>query len=382
MDVADVDGDGDPDVIVGEYHHNADLELPATLFIFENRGAGANWTRHEVHYGDSHYQSSRAIDIDGDGDFDIVAKGWHHDDVLLYEQLGCDAPQPTRTPSPTLSPSATPGSGATSTPSATPTRTTTPTATPGPSTTPSISNAIYVSAKADGVVSGLNFADEDILQFDTTTGQWALFFDGSDVGLADRNVDAFHLLPDGRLLLSLDAAIPLTGLGRVDDSDVVAFTPTALGQNTAGGFSFYFDGSDVGLSTNAEDVDALALNASGGLLISTVGNASVGGITANDEDLLRFTPTKLGEQTAGSWSLSFDGSTADLTRKSEDIAAVWLGADDEPHLSTVGDFATDGLKGSAADIFTCGYDCAGASLYWSARTRGFSGGIDALHIVP
>jgi hypothetical protein len=46
----------------------------------------------------------------------------------------------------------------------------------------------------------------------------------------------------------------------VDDSDIVCFVPSSLGATTAGAFVFHFDGSDVGLTTDDEDVDAIALS--------------------------------------------------------------------------------------------------------------------------
>ena len=89
LDAADFDGDGDPDVIIGEYNMKSAQERPASLWIFENLGQGDNWAQHLVFDGDSHYQSSQAYDIDGDGDLDILSKGWHHGRVHLYENVTC-----------------------------------------------------------------------------------------------------------------------------------------------------------------------------------------------------------------------------------------------------------------------------------------------------
>ena len=52
-------------------------------------GQGNSWAQHLVYDGDSHYQSSQAHDIDGDGDLDILSKGWHHGRVHLYENMRC-----------------------------------------------------------------------------------------------------------------------------------------------------------------------------------------------------------------------------------------------------------------------------------------------------
>jgi hypothetical protein len=60
------------------------------LYVFENaNGQGTNWNTHTVYTGDEHHDGAQVVDIDGDGDLDIISIGWDHDRVLLYEQLGC-----------------------------------------------------------------------------------------------------------------------------------------------------------------------------------------------------------------------------------------------------------------------------------------------------
>jgi hypothetical protein len=84
LDVVDMDGDGDLDVIVGE--HNLSDPNSAELSIFENvDGGGSIWAKHIVYTGDEHHDGALVVDIDGDGDLDIISIGWGHDDVLLYE---------------------------------------------------------------------------------------------------------------------------------------------------------------------------------------------------------------------------------------------------------------------------------------------------------
>ncbi len=75
----------------------------------------------------------------------------------------------------------------------------------------------------------------------------------------------------------------------------------------------YFDGSDVGLSSAAENVDAFAIRSDGSLLFSTTGQAHVPGVTSAGEDLLLFRPTQLGAQTRGTWQMFFDGSDVGLS---------------------------------------------------------------------
>ncbi len=84
LDVADIDLDGDPDVIAGE--HNLTDPASAKLFVFENLdGMGTSWASHLIHQGDEHHDGAQVIDIDLDGDLDVISIGWGHNQVLLYE---------------------------------------------------------------------------------------------------------------------------------------------------------------------------------------------------------------------------------------------------------------------------------------------------------
>jgi hypothetical protein len=86
LDVQDMDGDNDVDVVVGE--HNLKAPEDARLLIFENiDGLGLKWREHLVYRGDEHHDGARAVDIDNDGDYDITSIGWGHNKVLLYENL-------------------------------------------------------------------------------------------------------------------------------------------------------------------------------------------------------------------------------------------------------------------------------------------------------
>ena len=243
-------------------------------------------------------------------------------------------------------------------------------------------DVVRISTTANGSAGGVNFNDEDIVAMELATGAISIYLDGSDVGLTTNgaDIDAFTILNDGTILMSFQGTPTLSGLGTVDDSDIIRFIPTSLGDNTSGTFTLYFDGSDVGLANNSEDIDALTILDDGRILISTRGSVSVPGVSGNDEDLLAFTPNTLGSFTSGSWAMYFDGSDVGLGGVgSEDINSVKVDADGNIYLSTIGNFAVTGLNGDAADIFVCEPISLGTNtsctfrMYWDGSTSGFGG---------
>lgn len=216
-----------------------------------------------------------------------------------------------------------------------------------------------VSFVAATTVPGLGTVqNEDVVVFDTGTGAWSMLFDGSDVGLGSLTIDGFAVTPGGDFLLSFAEATSIAGMTgspsrtTLDDSDIVRFIPSSTGPDTAGSFVFHFDGSDVGLTQNNEDVDAIAIAPDGRLIISLLGSGSVTGVSsAQDEDLLIFTASSLGSVTAGSFALYFDGSDVGLaTNSGENIDAAALTSNGDILFSTVGAFSVTGLTGADEDV--------------------------------
>ncbi|HZM25661.1 MAG TPA: hypothetical protein VFC02_28180, partial [Anaerolineales bacterium] len=254
---------------------------------------------------------------------------------------GSGTSTPSRTPTKTNTPTATP-TGPTATPTSTPTQTFTPTVTP---TLSASGSPAYVSFASSGTLSGVSFADEDVLLFDGTS--WSMFFDGSDVGLSGVDVFAFYYLDADSILLAFDSTVTVSVTG-----GNITFAPTdiarfdgSLGPITTGTFSMYFNGTDVGLDSSSDYIDAIDILSDGKLLISTRGNPTVPGPTGlADEDLLRFTPGTLGNTTSGAWDLYFDGSDVGLsTNSQEDVDALDVAANGDIYLSTLGDFSVTGV---------------------------------------
>lgn len=89
MDTADVDGDGAPDVVVGE--HRGNLQTPAVnrVLLFTNPGAWSNWPVIEIDAGDpaeiDHHDGTQWVDLDQDGDLDLLSIGYNNRAVWWFE---------------------------------------------------------------------------------------------------------------------------------------------------------------------------------------------------------------------------------------------------------------------------------------------------------
>jgi hypothetical protein len=141
------------------------------------------------------------------------------------------------------------------------------------------------------------------------------WLDGSDFGLTtnDEDVDSLEVLDDGTIIVSV------LGQGQVPGVSMRGEDLIALDAEDE--WSMYFDGSDVGLTTGQELVDAAAVDAAGSLDLSTTGRLSADGFAADDDDVAVFAPTALGEATSGSFTgLLINGS--DLGIATNDIVAV------------------------------------------------------------
>ncbi|MEM9537125.1 MAG: choice-of-anchor Q domain-containing protein [Cyanobacteria bacterium P01_E01_bin.45] len=186
---------------------------------------------------------------------------------------------------------------------------------------PQPDTSLLFSISHNDRINGLSVKNEDIVQFDGN--DFSILFDGSDVGLGGRKLSAFDVISHNEILISLNKAKNLPGIGKVRPQDVIKFTATSLGDRTAGHFSKYFDGSDVGLFGSHDQIDAITGLPNGDLLLSTAGRLSAkGGYRAGGEDISRFKPKQLGANTRGKFSRYFDGSDVGLGHNNVDAFAI------------------------------------------------------------
>jgi PKD repeat protein len=225
---------------------------------------------------------------------------------------------------------------------------------------PASSGRYFLSFTNNTALPGLGVVrDEDVVTYDPATNSWALYFDGSDVGLGNTDVDALHVMDDGGLLISFTNGrvnIPTLyggpeGTTTVRDEDLIWFQFLESGEDTSGYFVFYMDGSDLGLTTKAGDVDGVHEFANGSIAVSLSGRGTPDGLFAvQDEDVLLLDVASLGADTLGSWSMYFDGSAVDLTARGEDLDALLFDADGDLLFSTVGNWSTGDAAGRDEDV--------------------------------
>lgn len=117
-------------------------------------------------------------------------------------------------------------------------------------------------ANVDGLGGRYARKQGDLLYqaFDYDGAWWPMAFDAST--WITQDVTAAEFLPNGTLLLALSGAQTVPGLGKVAPHDIIRFVPNpyGLGDTTSGVFQWYLNGSDVGLSTAGEKIDAIALS--------------------------------------------------------------------------------------------------------------------------
>lgn len=158
-----------------------------------------------------------------------------------------------------------------------------------------------------------------------TRGTFSFLFDGSDLGLRGRRevIDALAFDDEGNIVFSVYGVGSTPDVRRFAGEDLLLFRPLSLGADTRGSLEMLLDGSLEGLSGSAENIDGVSFDARGNLVLSTLGNFSVGGISGRDHDLFLCRPSS-GRFQGGSFEMFLAGESLGLAT-SADIAGIQLG---------------------------------------------------------
>ena len=143
--------------------------------------------------------------------------------------------------------------------------------------------SLYLSTSDDlgNTLGGLTFGDGDVVEYDPNADNATLFFDETNVS-PDADIDAFHRLSDGSLLLSTRLSGRTLGALTFSDGDLVRYYP---GTNAAS--IYLLSESDFGASS---DIDAVTVDKNGDILLSTLEDNTLGGLTYTNGDIVRYDP--------------------------------------------------------------------------------------------
>jgi FtsP/CotA-like multicopper oxidase with cupredoxin domain len=183
-------------------------------------------------------------------------------------------------------------------------------------------------------------------------------FDATTAGIpATANVDGMEFVDATHFYLSFVADTTITGLGTVQDEDIVYYNN--------GVWSVYFDGTALGLTAGNLDIDAFSING-GTLYFSTVGNTNPPGVggTADDADIYAWNGV--------SFSRVFDATTAGIPATANVDGMEFVDAT-HFYLSFVADTTITGL-GTVQDEDVVYYNAGVWSVYFDGTARGLTAG--------
>ncbi|MEM8874579.1 MAG: PEP-CTERM sorting domain-containing protein [Planctomycetota bacterium] len=190
---------------------------------------------------------------------------------------------------------------------------------------------LSVVSNVDNELGGVTFTDEDAIDYNIATDIGTSFF-----SVEAGDLDAFHLLPNGNVLVSTAFNGSFNGV-TFDDGDIVEINPTTLAVTTV--FS-----SDSVFTSTSEDVDAVSVAPNGDLLLSVQSDASIGSEDFSDGDILRFVP--------GTSTLSVEVAESDIFLfPLADLDGIHLLNDGRFALSTVADETVGSVAFEDGDIF-------------------------------
>lgn len=224
-------------------------------------------------------------------------------------------------------------------------------------------NATTVILSTDNTetLGGLTFGKDSLVEYTPGTDTATLYLDGSLFG-GPADIDAVHVLENDNIVLSTVAGTTLGGLA-FGKGDLVEYNPTT---ETA---ALFFD--ENLFSSSQPNIDAAYIRDNGNIILSTTGNATLGGLSFGKDDLIEYNPA------TDVATLFLDGN---LFSGNEDIDAVHLLSNGNIVLSTAGTATLGGLSFGAGDLADYNPTTSMATLYFDGSNFATSANIDAVHL--
>jgi hypothetical protein len=219
---------------------------------------------------------------------------------------------------------------------------------------------VILSTDNTETLGGLTFGKDSLVEYTPGTDTATLYFDGGLFG-GPSDIDAAHVLDNDNIILSTAAGATLGGL-TFGKGDLVEYNPTT---DTA---ALFFD--EV-LFSGPANIDAAYIRDNGNIILSTTGNAMLGGLSFGKDDLIEYNPA------IDAATLFLDGN---LFSGNEDIDAVHLLGNGNIVLSTTGAATLGGLSFGAGDLAEYNPTTSTATLYFDGSNFASSANIDAVHL--
>lgn len=221
---------------------------------------------------------------------------------------------------------------------------------------------ILLTTDATETIGGITIRNGDIAKYDTMTDTATLAFN-EDLFTANETIDAFQMLTDGTFLISTSSAATLGGVSFTPD-DIVSYNPR-------NGFTeIVFNGDDFAAN---ENIDAFYRFDDGTWLISTVGNATLGGLTFRDGDLALY------NEMTNIATLFFD---EDVFAANEDIDGVYAITPDILRFTTLNNATLDGTLFEDGDVIEYTISTGVATTVLDESLFGGAADINGISAIP
>ena len=246
---------------------------------------------------------------------------------------------------------------------------------------------VYVTAAGGTIANGPQYQRNDILKWNGTA--WSVWFDGAGKMPASVDIISFDVDDDsaGTAWMSFRPKnLRLPGLVKVQPQDIVYWDGSR--------FALFFDGSDVGLTLSGENINGLevlpgSLSPIGAgcryyLLISTnagglVRNGAEPQIRFTGEDVLGFCMTSSGPTTSGRWHVALEGQGEGLLKNS----TLGLSANDDGstlYFIVRSAVTVDGHAVRPSQVFSFSGGVFSGPL-WKAADHGLTQQVDGVDVV-